>query len=107
MDMWKTCTYAKNFGCCPENLTEDYYWRNPHAYPDHPPTLLVQPVTDCNADRDAARFYHQTMLHHGGSSALFLLGGSTHEVSPAAFGVVASWIYNLLGSHRVSRATEN
>ena len=48
---------------------EEYYWRNPKAYPQHPPTLLVQPVTDCNADTDAARFYHEAMLRHGGNSA--------------------------------------
>ena len=137
IDMWRACTYAKNYGCCPEKLTEDYYWRNTHAYPAHPPTLLVQvrsnapglqcmptcrvcprprafciysptymygvatvsvqPVSDCNADRDAARYYHQTMLNHGGISAYLALGGSTHEISPAAFGVLASWIRELIG----------
>ena len=52
--------------CCGQ---EEYYWRNPKAYPQHPPTLLVQPVTDCNADTDAARFYHEAMRMHGGNSA--------------------------------------
>ena len=28
-------------------------------YPTHPPTLLVQPLSDNNADVDVARFYHQ------------------------------------------------
>ena len=36
------------------------------------------------------------MLAHGGNSAFLALGGSTHEVSPAAYGVVASWVANLL-----------
>ncbi len=36
-------------------------WRNPHEYPHHPPTLLVQSLADYNADIDAARFYHQVL----------------------------------------------
>ena len=27
---WRTCKPTKVYGCCPENLTESYYWRNPH-----------------------------------------------------------------------------
>ena len=40
--------------------------------------VCVFQVEDCNADWDAARFYHQTMLNHGGNSAWFAVGGSTH-----------------------------
>jgi len=29
----------------------------------------------------------------------YAVGGSTHEVSPASFGVIASWVHNLLGMH--------
>jgi hypothetical protein len=106
-EFWKACgdsgpggasNGSRVGGCCPQNLTEDYYWRHPHEYPQHPPTLRVQPVTDNNADIDAARFYHQAMVDHGGTSTYFAAGGSAHTVSPAAFGVMASWIENLLGS---------
>lgn len=98
---WSTCTAAKKpyglrFGCCPEGLTEDYYWRHPQAYPGHPPTLLVQAVKDENADTDAARFYHQAMLAHAGNSTHFVVGGAQHAVSPPVFGVVASWIKALV-----------
>lgn len=37
-------------------------WRNPHEYPHHPPTLLVQSLADYNADIDAALFYHQVRI---------------------------------------------
>jgi hypothetical protein len=77
-------------------------WRNPNEYPRHPPTLLVQPVEDNNADVDAARFYHQTMLDNGGTSAYLATSGSTHAVSPASFGVVVSWIENLLGANKTA-----
>ena len=66
--LWGACTAAKTYGCCPANLTEDYYWRNPHEYPRHPPTLLVQAVDDSDADWDAARFYHDAMSEHGATS---------------------------------------
>lgn len=107
--LWRACgaggasAGSRVGGCCPQNLTEDYYWRNPHKYPEHPPTLLVQPRTDNNADVDAARFYHQAMANHGGTSTYLATGGSSHEVSPASFGVIASWFNNLLrsqGQHR-------
>ena len=87
-EFWKACTVSGRGptpSCCPQGLTEDYYWFNPHEYPNHPPTLLVQPVTDCNADITAARFYHQTMLDHGANSAWFAVGGSTHEISPGYY----------------------
>ena len=47
------------------------------------------------------------MLRHGANSAHFGVGGSTHEVSPAAFGVVASWVENLLRTEAVARAVED
>ena len=52
-------------------------------------------------------FSLQTMLRHGANSAHFGVGGSTHEVSPAAFGVVASWVDNLLRTEAVARAVED
>eukprot|EP01047_Picozoa_sp_COSAG01_P032036 COSAG01_NODE_2299_length_7961_cov_97.150979_5_plen_123_part_00 len=103
-EMWTACTAGDRGptpSCCPQHLTEEYFWRNPDLYSHHPPTLVVQPVTDCNADIDAARFYHETMLRHNASSAFASIGGSVHEVSPAAFGVIASWIFNLLGERPV------
>jgi hypothetical protein len=106
-EMWTACTAGDRGptpSCCPQHLTEEYYWRNPHLYSHHPPTLVVQTVSDCNADIDAARFYHETMLRHNASSAFASIGGSVHEVSPAAFGVIASWIFNLLGE-RAMEAT--
>lgn len=72
-------------------------------YPTHPPTLLVQPLSDNNADVDAARFYHQAMVAaHGGTSVHFAAGGSVHTVSPAAFGVVASWVDALIHQDRTA-----
>jgi PKHD-type hydroxylase len=99
---WSACTSAKIFGCCPSDLTEDFFWYNPQDYPRHPPTLLVQSVGDNDADVDAARFYHQTMLAHGATSTHFAVGGQNHPVNPATFGVVASWVRNAF--HRADRA---
>jgi hypothetical protein len=94
---WKACTPAKQpygttYGCCPEGLTEDYYWYNPQEYPHHPPTLLVQARKDRNADTEAARYYHETMLAHAAGSTHFVVGGAQHAISPPVFGVVASWV---------------
>jgi hypothetical protein len=47
---WSTCTAAKQYGCCPSNLTEDHFWRHPQEYQHHPPTLLVQSYLDNDAD---------------------------------------------------------
>ena len=41
----------------------------------HPPTLLVQSVTDYWNDYDAARWYHQTMMAHNATSTHFAVGG--------------------------------
>ena len=53
---WRQCAPSKIYGCCPEHLTEDFFWRNPQEYPRHPPTLLVQSEIDYDADWEAARF---------------------------------------------------
>lgn len=95
---WGSCTSAKMFGCCPANLTEDYFWRNPHEYSRHPPTLLVQSAMDSDADWDGPRFYHHALSSHGGVSTYFAVGGQNHPISPAIYGVVASWVLNLLGA---------
>ena len=58
--------------------------------------LLVQSYTDNDADWDAARNYHETMLSHGALSTHYAVGGSNHNTNPAIFGVVASWVLNLL-----------
>jgi|EP01043_Picozoa_sp_COSAG02_P060648 hypothetical protein len=92
---WETCTSDKIFGCCPSNLTEDYYWRNPHEYVRHPPTLLVQSIMDNDADWDGPRFYHNEISSHGGLSTHFAVGGQNHPISPASYGVIASWVLNL------------
>ena len=89
---WSTCTASKIWGCCPQGVTEDYYFRYPGEYSRHPPTLLVQSVEDNDADRDAARFYHSTMSAHGCTSTHFAVGGQDHPVGPAMFGVIASWV---------------
>jgi hypothetical protein len=78
--------------CCPSGLTEDYFWRHPHEYPSHAPTLLVQSRLDCNSDTDAARYYHTAMRSHGARSTHFVVGGACHGMTPSVFGVVASWI---------------
>eukprot|EP01052_Picozoa_sp_SAG31_P016862 SAG31_NODE_1133_length_9745_cov_5.676343_2_plen_425_part_00 len=99
-DFWSSCTDgnpAKVYGCCPSNLTEDYFWRNPSRYPHHPPTLVVQSLLDSDSDWYSASFYHETMVAHGAKSVYFQVGGSNHATSPAVFGVVASWVFNLLG----------
>lgn len=96
---WRSCTPRKMFGCCPANLTEDYYWRNPAEYPRHPPTLLVQSIMDNDADWDGPRFYQQEMSSHGGLSTYYAVGGQNHPTSPAIYGVVASWVLNLFGSN--------
>jgi hypothetical protein len=44
----------------------------------------------------AARYYHETMLANGATSTHFAVGGSNHNTNPAIFGVVASWVLNLL-----------
>lgn len=60
--------------CCPEGYTEQYYKEHPEAYPQHPPTALIQHTTvDENADGCAARNYHAEMLKHGGDSTLLLI----------------------------------
>lgn len=47
------------------------------------------------------------MAKHGGVSTWMAVGGSTHEVSPAAFGVVASWVHSLrLMLHGASNTVE-
>ena len=94
---WTECSSAKKpygtkYGCCPQGLTEDYYWAHPKLYWSHPPTLLVQSQLDRNADTDAAHFYHETMLSYGADSTHFILSGAQHAVSPPLFGVVASWL---------------
>ena len=93
---WDTCSVAKQYGCCPKNLTEAHYWRNPHEYPRHPPTLLVQSELDNDADWDAARYYHEALVANGAISTHFAVGGANHNTSPALFGVVASWVLNLI-----------
>ena len=97
---WSTCTHnnpAKIYGCCPQNLTEDYFWHRPQEYRRRPPTLLVQSVLDSDADWDAARFYHAELVAHGATSTHFAVGGDNHPVNPAIFGVVASFVLDLLG----------
>ena len=94
---WSTCSAAKQYGCCPKNLTEAHFWRYPHEYPRHPPTLLVQSVLDNDADWDAARYYHEAMTANGAISTHFAVGGANHNTNPAIFGVVASWVLNLMG----------
>lgn len=99
-NFWSSCTSAKLFGCCPANLTEDYFWRNPHAYSRHPPTLLVQSIMDSDADWDGPRFYQDAMSSHGGVSTYFGVGGHNHLISPAIYGVVASWVVETFGLER-------
>ena len=94
--IWGKCTAAKPYGCCPEGLTEDFYYRHPTEYPRHPPTLLVQSVIDEDADSDAARFYHAAMVKNKAESTHFRVGGANHNLSPPVFGVVASWIQDVL-----------
>ena len=85
---WTSCTSEKTFGCCPSNLTEDYYWRNPHEYSRHPPTLLVQSIMDNDADWAGPGFYHHELNSHAGRSTHFAVGGQNHPISPARYAIL-------------------
>ena len=49
---------------------------------------------------------HQAMSSHGATSTHYSVGGGNHEVSPPVFGVVASWIQNLLMKQPDSSSTD-
>ena len=68
---WGKCTPSKIYGCCPEHLTEDFFWHNPQEYGRHPPTLLVQSEIDYDADGEAAQFCE--LITHGPASSQTVL----------------------------------
>ena len=92
---WKQCVpgaglFASN--CCPQGLTEQFYFEQPERYPQHPATLLVQADGDLTCDPDGLRFYNETMQRHGARSATATWGGTAHGITPHAFGMAAAFV---------------
>ena len=92
---WKQCVpgaglFASN--CCPQGLTEQFYFEQPERYPQHPATLLVQADGDLTCDPNGLRFYNQTMQRHGARSATATWGGTAHGITPHAFGMAAAFV---------------
>lgn len=93
---WSSCTSWSDNNCCPELLTEQYYWQRPGEYLSHPPVLLVGGDSDLSADPNGIRFYHDTMRHYSARSAKATWSGTQHGISPLAFGFAASFIKDAL-----------
>jgi hypothetical protein len=93
---WSSCKSWSDSNCCPNLLTEQYYWQHPGEYVSHPPVLLVGGNDDLSADPNGIRFYHGTLRHHGARSATATWSGTQHGISPLAFGFAASFIKNAL-----------
>ena len=93
---WSSCTSWSDSNCCPELLTEQYYWQRPGEYLSHPPVLLVGGDSDLSADPNGIRFYHDTMRHYSARSAKATWSGTQHGISPLAFGFAASFIKDAL-----------
>ena len=93
---WSGCNSWFNNNCCPNGLTEQWYWEHSGDYPSHPPVLLVGGDSDATADPNGLKFYHDTMRGHGGHSATATWSGTQHGITPLAFGFAASFIKDAL-----------
>ena len=93
---WNACSSWPTNNCCPQLLTEQYFYEHPEEYPRHPPTLLVGGDSDAVADPKGVRFYHDTMRNYSARSAIASWAGSSHGITPLAFGFAASFVKNAL-----------